>query len=225
MFTYSSIGWYTGFLALFCSVLNQGRRVICRQKFSPKNFGRIVKQYKVTNTITSTENATLLYQSADFHEDDFKSIKEFICGGERVPQSIRRHLAAKLPKGSFAVVYGATEAGIFTTFLKNVDFSGVRGSIVGRVRENVQCKVVEISSRKPLGPCEIGEILTIPEAHFNVSLKFFVEHFFRSFFSRRNIMEGPSKPNQLFRMGGTRPATSGTLTRMASSMFSVGRLT
>lgn len=168
-FTYSSIGWYTGFLVLFYSILNRGCRVVTRQKFSPKNFGRIVKQYKVTNTIFSTESATLLYQSADFNEDDFKSVRECNCGGERVPQSIRRHMTAKLPKGSFAVVYGATETGIYTNFMKNVDLTGIRGSIVGKVRENVQCKVVDISSRKPLGHREIGEFLVIPESHFNVS--------------------------------------------------------
>lgn len=128
-----------------------------------------MKQYKVTNTITSTEGATLLYQSADFNEDDFKSIRECICGGERVPQSIRSHMASKLPEGSFAVVYGSTEAGVFTTFIKNVDLTGIRGSIVGKVRENAKCKVVDVSSRRPLGHREIGEFLVISESHFNVS--------------------------------------------------------
>lgn len=210
---------------LFYSILNCGSRIVTRQKFSPKNYGRIVNKYQVTNSMTSTENATVIYKSEDFNKEDFSSMKEFICGGERVPQAVRNHLTSKMPKGSCAVLYGSTEAGIFTTFLKHLNLSGVRDNIVGQVRENAQCKVVDISTRKALGHREVGEILVISEAHFNVSLKLFVKAFEALSFSSRNIADDLSKPGKHSKTAGTRPEILGTSMSKALCMFTDGRMT
>lgn len=171
MFTYSTISWFTGFAALLFTTLNNGIRIASKEKFNPKHFSEIVKKHKVTTSIISVENGTLLFRSPDFNSEDFLSTKEFLCGGERVPCNVREFLKSKLPQESFGVIYGATETGVVATSNTVSDTKNISDNIVGDLRPNVMVKVFDLLFGKLLEANQVGEILIKSEMTFKVSLK------------------------------------------------------
>jgi|SRR5690349_1229740 len=171
LFTYSTISWVTGIMALLFPLLNSQLRIITKATFSPRHLGYIVKKYSVTTVINSTTNTTLMLNSPDCNENDFLSMKEFLCGGERVPKLVSDFVKSKLPKGAFSPVYGASELGAITIPLGNVDISKIIDNVVGYLHENGESRIVDIESRKALGPNENGEILIRSPTIFSVSLR------------------------------------------------------
>lgn len=160
--------------SLFFPLFQKGLRIISTEGFSHKHYGYMVKKYGVTATFSSIGTVIGMYKSPDFSPKDFSSIKEFIAGGERVPVAIRHYFEKQLPQGTFAVVYGSTEAGCISAFLRNVDLKAITDNNVGGVKENYQLKVVDFETRKPLGPNEVGEICVKAEFPIAVSLKWII---------------------------------------------------
>lgn len=130
----------------------------------------MTRTYKVTTTITSVESALMMMKSLDFNPDDFGSITEFSCGGERIPRNVREFLKSNLPRRSFKVAYGSTEAGVITSFEQDGDTSEDSDNVIGGLRSNTQCKIVDIESREALGINEVGEIYVKAERMFSVRI-------------------------------------------------------
>lgn len=156
---------------MFYPLLHNGSRIITNDHFSPQKFGRLVREYKITHSITSVEQATALWSSTDFDAADFFSLREFFCGGERVPADVREFLKAQLPENSFSVVYGATECGVLATYDRNLDTSGIEDNVVGVVKPHVEIKIVDISTRRALGVNEPGEIISKSAMCFKVGME------------------------------------------------------
>lgn len=173
IFSYSSISWLSGIFTLIFGILNNATRIITTEKFSPKSFGTIVKKYQVTTSIISVELAVAMQASEDFNSSDFQSIKDVLCGGERVPSLTREFMKSHLPRGSFSVAYGSTESGLVSKNDELFDSSKISGNIVGKPNTNAHLKIVDISSRKPLGLNQVGEVLTKSETTFSVSILVF----------------------------------------------------
>jgi acyl-CoA synthetase (AMP-forming)/AMP-acid ligase II len=161
----------SGVAALFFPFFNNGLRVITKAKFNPNHFGRISRNYKVTATICSVESSSLLLKSPDFNPEDFSSMREFLCGGERVPCNVREFLKSRLPRGCFGVAYGTTESGIITNFDREADTSGMKDNVVGNIRSNVKCMITDIDTKEALGINQVGEIRVKTETMFSVRLK------------------------------------------------------
>lgn len=156
-----------GLAALFFPILNLGTRIITKHYFTPKHLGYMVKKYGVTQTFMSASAAAALYKSSDFNSSDYKTLQEFICGGERISRSIRKYLSKKLPKGSFGMVYGTTETSVITYFRENDEHVG--DEPIGRLKKNLECRICDLSSGESLGLNEVGEILVSSETNFTVS--------------------------------------------------------
>lgn len=156
---------------MFFPLFNNGTRIISKENFSTKHYGTMARTYKATSTITSVESVLMMLKSLDFSPEDFTSMKEFICGGERIPRNVRDFLKPQLPHGSFNVAYGSTEAGVITSFENFDDTSDKNDNVIGGLRSNVQCMVVDIESRKALGIDEVGEIYVKAEKMFSVRIE------------------------------------------------------
>ena len=169
IFSFSTLNWITGLGCLFFPLLNLGARIITKAPFSPKTYGYILKKYKVTSTLIASRSAIVMFKSADFNPDDFSAIKEMICGGERLPSTVRNFLVPLLPKTCFTPVLGISEMNTVSSFIKDVDLSKISDNIVGGVRENGHCKIVDVDTREALGPNKVGEILLKTEFMFSVS--------------------------------------------------------
>lgn len=157
-FSFSTISWFTGIVFLLFPILNNGLRIVSTKPFSPMNFGKIVKKHQITVSLLSTENLTSMYGSPDFNPDDFASIKELRCGGERAPTSVREFFKKQFKEGCFGILYGSTECGVVTNYDKKIDTSGIKDNIVGNLSPNVRSQIVDLCSTKLVGPNKVGEI-------------------------------------------------------------------
>lgn len=125
----------------------------------------------MTTTLCSVESASMMLQSPDFNPKDFLSIREFLCGGERVPRNVREFLKSQLIHASFGVAYGSTECGVITNYDREADTSGIEDNVVGNVTRNAMIKIVDIDDKKPLGVNEVGEVYAMSETMFSVNKK------------------------------------------------------
>lgn len=169
VFTYSTISWFTGFLSLVFPLLNNGLRIITNRPFSTKSYGSLLKKFKVTTTVASTEAAILMSESPDLQASDYSGVKEFWCGGERVPSYVRESLESQLPKGAFGIIYGLSECGKISVYDQSVMTSMVDYNNVGKIAPNVLCKVIDLTSGEALGVNQLGEIFIKTETMFRVS--------------------------------------------------------
>jgi acyl-CoA synthetase (AMP-forming)/AMP-acid ligase II len=158
----------TGVFALLSPLLINGQRIITKEKFSPRGFGRIVRTYKVTSTVVSVEHCSMLTKSPDFNSEDYESMVQFFCGGERVPCNVREFLRSNLKPGIFGVGYGSTETGFLAQFDQNFETSKINDNVIGPVRKNGSCRIVDIKTKTRLGPNEVGEIYAKTETMFKV---------------------------------------------------------
>ena len=139
-----------------------------KEKFSPEQFGRIVRTYKVTSSLCFVEQASSLLKSASFNPEDFNSMKQLLIGGERVPSTLRELMKSKLKPGCFGVAIGATEINMMARYDREADTSAIKGNVVGKLIDNAMAKIVDFNSKKQLGPNEVGEIHLKTESMFTV---------------------------------------------------------
>lgn len=159
------------------------------EKFSPKSFGNIVKKYKVSTSICSTQVATELLGSNNFDSNDFQSIREMYLGGERVPSAAREFMKSNFPEGSFNVAYGATECGLLSKLEGKIDSSKIKANVVGIANTNGQIKIVDVSSRQPLGAKEVGEVLVKTETMFSVRFQVsLIFNFYKTSFQLEGLL-------------------------------------
>jgi acyl-coenzyme A synthetase/AMP-(fatty) acid ligase len=170
VFNYSNLSWLSGVISLVYIILNNGLRVVSKQKFTPKHFGYMIKSYGATATISSVEFSAMLMKSEDFHAEDYASMKDFMVGGERISHSLREFLRSNLSPGVFGVAYGSTECGLLTHLDRTEDISKVVDNIVGKVHENSACRIIDINTNEPLGVKQVGEIIAQTEMMFTVRI-------------------------------------------------------
>lgn len=109
-----------------------------------------------------------MIKSADFNPQDYDSMKYFLFGGERLPHTYREYLRLNLKPGVFGVANGATECGMVTEFDQARDTSEITDNIVGKLRENAMCKIIDVKTGETLGPNQLGEIFVKTETMFSV---------------------------------------------------------
>lgn len=120
----------------------------------------------MTTTLASTDAVTAMFKSPDISPEDFITMREFMTGGERVPTKVRQFWESILPKGCFGVVYGTSELGIISRYDRGLDTSRYSDNVVGKLIPNMHCKVIDLVSRKALGPNKAGEIMMMSSPRF-----------------------------------------------------------
>jgi acyl-coenzyme A synthetase/AMP-(fatty) acid ligase len=167
-FACTNLSWISGIFALLSPFLNSGQRIITKEKFSPKGFGRIVRTYKVTSTAVSVEHCSMLMKSSDFNPEDYEAMVHFLCGGERVPCNVREFLRSNLKPGCFGIVYGSTESAFIAQFDREIETSNAIDNVIGPLIGNSNCTIIDVKTKARLGPNEVGEIYAKTETMFKV---------------------------------------------------------
>jgi acyl-coenzyme A synthetase/AMP-(fatty) acid ligase len=150
---------------LFC-IFNNGTRITTKKPFSPKSFGDIIRKLKVTNAIISSSEAIELSYYSDFKSTDYKSLKEVLYRGQKLPYKTRQFLNEHLPNGSFHTTYGFAE--ICNIAHNNDHTADVDENLIGFLRPNVQCKILN-EFGEAVGTDQCGEITIKSEFIFAVS--------------------------------------------------------
>ena len=159
-------------MTLLVAVLNNGLRITSKENFTTKHFGNMVKKYGVTFTISSVQLSSIMMTSPDFNRRDFITMKNYMCGGERIPHNLRESLKSRMNPGCFGVAYGSTESGFLTRIDRDADTSSVKDNIVGKLIDNAMCKIVDVTSKKEMGPNQVGKVFVKTDTMLSVSFKF-----------------------------------------------------
>lgn len=108
---FSSLYWISGLFTLIRGTITGTTRLITIEPFSPELQLRFIEQYKVTNTLNSPYQITLMMKCDRFRETDLSSLKFVLIGGSKVPLHIKVEMDNCLPNGHIHVVYGMSEIG------------------------------------------------------------------------------------------------------------------
>lgn len=135
--SFGSLYWLGGFAALLFSLGNVARRVVTKQKFSPRLMIDLVEKYKVNFVMTVPYQVALLVQAPELKMADLSSVRLWTASGGALPDSIRASLQNILPAGTFVFNYGMTE---FGGICSTLPFQKPSNS-VGKILPNAKLKV------------------------------------------------------------------------------------
>ncbi|XP_077495486.1 luciferin 4-monooxygenase-like [Amblyomma americanum] len=146
---------HIGGFSLIFGHLSQGACVVLVHKL---DFGVIlsgIATYKPTSILLFPTFVAKLAEHPLLDKVDMSSIKKLLIGGTTASSSLLRGITLKLGLNGVIQVYGMTElSGCIAHSIPSMDdFKSV-----GTPAPFVEIKVVDESTRKPLGPYELGEI-------------------------------------------------------------------
>jgi acyl-coenzyme A synthetase/AMP-(fatty) acid ligase len=95
---------------LIYPLLHNGTRIVTKENFSLEGFSSLVKKYRITHTFVSSEGArTMLRMSDNVNPKNFMSVRDCLCGGERLSKNVREYMRSIFRENIFNIAYGATE--------------------------------------------------------------------------------------------------------------------
>uniref|UniRef100_A0A1L8DZ97 Putative acyl-coa synthetase n=1 Tax=Nyssomyia neivai TaxID=330878 RepID=A0A1L8DZ97_9DIPT len=151
-FSFSSLYWASGYIALLSSLFSLSTRIITTKPFSPEFLISIIKNYKVTMLLTPPSQATQLINCPALKEDSLASLKSYTCIGGLITIELCNRIQSYLPNGTFMNTYGMSEAGTISTLcMPSAKVS------VGFLSTGVTAMIINEDGQQ-LGFGEIGEI-------------------------------------------------------------------
>jgi len=120
-----------------------GSPVVVLRKFDPRDWLRLVAEYRVTNTFSAPTQLKRIVNLPDSElaAADLSSMRCLIANAAPVPYALKQEVVAKLGDGFLYEVYGSTELGIVTVLLPR-DQLRKPGSC-GRVYGGIGVKIVQ----------------------------------------------------------------------------------
>lgn len=148
--------FHTGGLNLYANPLIQcGGTVVIMKQFDAEKTLDLLEQ-EVTVMFGVPAIYLFLSQQPRFARADFSRVRSWACGGAPIPQSLLEQYLAKGVTICFG--FGMTETGP-TVFLTDEDTARRKIGTVGRPVTYMLTKVVDVATRRVLGPDERGELL------------------------------------------------------------------
>lgn len=121
----SSLQWISGHNTLLLGTLSGATRIITMESFSPELFVRLIKDYKVTVSISLAFNMISLLKSGLVTNTNLSSIKHFFIRGQRAPFPMITEFNTYLPNGKVNPALGMSEmSGIATVNFNGSDSAG-----------------------------------------------------------------------------------------------------
>ena len=119
---------------------------------SPKLLSEIIKKHKIAKILTTPSRIELLF-SNNSYLDSLSCIKEFLLGGEPLPNSLLNNLQ-KCTKARIINLYGPTETTVYSTFK---DVTNADNITIGKPINNTKIYILNDNNHiQPIGL--IGEI-------------------------------------------------------------------
>uniref|UniRef100_A0A336MN89 CSON002658 protein n=1 Tax=Culicoides sonorensis TaxID=179676 RepID=A0A336MN89_CULSO len=154
LFTYSTLSWITGIVALFgCIVLNV-RRIITPKSFNPVDFLEIIQKYSVNLILLQPDRLNATLNCPKIEETNFDSVYVVMVTGKPLPEHMKIKMEKYLTAGAIVTTYGMTEtAGTITSSMYSSDKKGSAGLLV----DNTCAKICD-EFGYTLNPGQVGEI-------------------------------------------------------------------
>ncbi|WVZ80312.1 hypothetical protein U9M48_027802 [Paspalum notatum var. saurae] len=86
-----------------------------------------------------------------------RALERVMCGGAPLPVSAAERFRRRFPGVDLCMGYGSTEGGGISRMMSREECA-LMGS-AGRISENVEVKIIDTATGKPLGVCQNGELL------------------------------------------------------------------
>lgn len=137
-----------------------GNSILVTDRCKAPQLIQIIDEYKPTQWFTGPSSLIDMCSLPDLDKYDTSSLENLMVGGAVVLAEHRKKFCETLFGGRniIRVGYGSTEAGIISFDKEEVDPSSPRYSSVGRILNGTTLKVVDTTTKEPLGPYESGEI-------------------------------------------------------------------
>lgn len=129
-------------------------RIVLMSKFQPDDYLRLIEKYKPTILHTVPPIMVMFSKYPKVSDYDLSSVKTVLCGAAPLSQEIEEKVKTRLNLKCIFQGYGMTEVGV-THMNGKHDF---RYKSVGKLLPLVEMKIVDVSSGKPCGVNEEGEI-------------------------------------------------------------------
>ncbi|KAJ8924034.1 hypothetical protein NQ315_006811 [Exocentrus adspersus] len=149
---FASLYWISTVMIVTASFIKGDTRVV-PLKIDGEQILKFIETYKVTYFLTPPSYAHNFITVSNFKNYDVSSLKCMLIAGSRVsPQHLTR-VASFFKDTMVTEAYGTTEAGTLTA-----EISHPRLGSAGKCVEDMEIKVVDVETRKLLGPNENGEV-------------------------------------------------------------------
>ncbi|XP_063395316.1 uncharacterized protein LOC134680171 [Cydia fagiglandana] len=135
--------------------LVNGKTVIHLSRFKQELFLEAIQKYKVQSLMVAPPIVVLLSKSPLVDNHDLRSVEIIYSGGAPLDEGVIKEVEKRLPNLRVLQGYGSTETTGPITEETVVDH---RQGSIGKVVQGIVIKVVDIESRKVLGPGEPGEV-------------------------------------------------------------------
>lgn len=151
-FSFSTLDWLTGTIALTTCLLHGVTRVITTQLFSPDLMVEIIKKHEVNGILSSPSHLAFVAQYEGIREGDLDSMREWMVGGSLVSSTFCEELNRHMRNGRVQIVYGTSEVGglVSRTTSRKYDSAGKLG-------QGIMLKIVD-EEGCALGVNERGEV-------------------------------------------------------------------
>ncbi|XP_011314182.1 4-coumarate--CoA ligase 1 [Fopius arisanus] len=151
----SSFCWLSAVIGMMLCFI-KGATAVVYPAPSESDICKLIDKFKINWMILGTGAINRLSNTEEIFTRDVSSIDLLFFSGAIVRRDIEQFLMKTFPNAAIFQIYGATELGGGVT-LSKVTNDSKRGTC-GQVMENVEIKVIDISTGKVLGPNEEGEI-------------------------------------------------------------------
>ncbi|OXU19080.1 hypothetical protein TSAR_014622, partial [Trichomalopsis sarcophagae] len=149
---YSSLMWISG-VALTFNFLLTGSTVIVHENFNPRETFKIIEEYEINWTFLSPLALTRCYKENILSDYKLLSLKTILTGSAPLNSTVYRAFKDRYPHVTILFTYGLSELGSLATCNLGQSINSI-----GFIKPNRQLKVVDVTTRKPLGPNEEGEL-------------------------------------------------------------------
>ncbi|CAB3361722.1 Hypothetical predicted protein [Cloeon dipterum] len=150
------------YMATIGSIAN-GCQVVHLGKYEREQYFDHLLKYKPGTAVMYPFIAIWFARHENLDKVDLSFLKVIICSGAMIDPTTMNILAKKLPHVEVKQLYGLTEC---FSIANTEDLPGVKTSVVegkeyvsaGKLTPYVRAKIVDLNTREPLGPYQIGEI-------------------------------------------------------------------
>ncbi|XP_073957644.1 luciferin 4-monooxygenase-like isoform X2 [Choristoneura fumiferana] len=144
-----------GYITMMRALVN-GKEVIYLQKFQEKQYLETVQKYKAQSLLVAPPLVVLLSKSSLVDKYDLSSVQVIYSGGAPLDGGVIQQVKKRLPKLHGVLQgYGMTEA---TGAVTEETTTDAKKDSVGKVVQGNILKIVDVETRKTLGPGQPGEV-------------------------------------------------------------------
>lgn len=140
------------------AAVNHGSTLVILESFDPVQVMAAVEQEKCTALYGVPTMFITILEHKLFHKFDFSSLRTGIMAGSPCPVRVMEEVMERMNMREITICYGLTEASPVLTQTRTDDDVRRRVETVGRAMPEIDVKIMDPESRKPLPPGVQGEV-------------------------------------------------------------------